>query len=249
MAGHSKWANIKHKKGRQDAKRAKIFTKMGREIMVSVKQGGADPAANARLKLALQKARAANMPGDNIKRLIQRAAGEGGANNYEELTYEGYGTGGAAVIVDVLTDNRNRTAGEIRHAFDKFGGNLGETGCVSWMFETRGEILLEAREEEADDLTLSAIEAGAEDVEYDDGTLTVYTEPALLEEVRERLEALGRNVQSAEIARVPTNTVMIEDREQAEKLIRMMDMLEDNDDVQNTWSNFDFSPEIAGELS
>lgn len=249
MAGHSKWANIKHKKGRQDAKRAKIFTKMGREIMVSVKQGGADPAANARLKLALQKARAANMPGDNIKRLIQRAAGEGGVNNYEELTYEGYGIGGSAVIVDVLTDNRNRTAGEIRHAFDKFGGNLGETGCVSWMFETRGEILLDALEEESDDLTLMAIEAGAEDVEYDDGTLTVYTEPALLEEVRERLEALGRNVQSAEIARVPTNTVMIEDREQAEKLIRMMDMLEDNDDVQNTWSNFDFSPEIAGELS
>lgn len=249
MAGHSKWANIKHKKGRQDAKRAKIFTKMGREIMVSVKQGGADPAANARLKLALQKARAANMPGDNIKRLIQRAAGEGGVNNYEELTYEGYGIGGTAVIVDVLTDNRNRTAGEIRHAFDKFGGNLGETGCVSWMFETRGEILLDALEEESDDLTLMAIEAGAEDVEYDDGTLTVYTEPALLEEVRERLEALGRNVQSAEIARVPTNTVMIEDREQAEKLIRMMDMLEDNDDVQNTWSNFDFSPEIAGELS
>lgn len=249
MAGHSKWANIKHKKGRQDAKRAKIFTKMGREIMVSVKQGGADPAANARLKLALQKARAANMPGDNIKRLIQRAAGEGGVNNYEELTYEGYGIGGAAVIVDVLTDNRNRTAGEIRHAFDKFGGNLGETGCVSWMFETRGEILLDALEEESDDLTLMAIEAGAEDVEYEDGTLTVYTEPALLEEVRERLEALGRNVQSAEIARVPTNTVMIEDREQAEKLIRMMDMLEDNDDVQNTWSNFDFSPEIAGELS
>ena len=249
MAGHSKWANIKHKKGRQDAKRAKIFTKMGRETMVSVKQGGADPAANARLKLALQKARAANMPGDNIKRLIQRAAGEGGVNNYEELTYEGYGIGGSAVIVDVLTDNRNRTAGEIRHAFDKFGGNLGETGCVSWMFETRGEILLDALEEESDDLTLMAIEAGAEDVEYDDGTLTVYTEPALLEEVRERLEALGRNVQSAEIARVPTNTVMIEDREQAEKLIRMMDMLEDNDDVQNTWSNFDFSPEIAGELS
>ena len=217
--------------------------------MVAVKMGGADTALNPRLKLALQKARAANMPNDNINRIIQKALGDDGGANYEELTYEGYGVGGAAVMVDVLTDNRNRAAGEIRHAFDKFGGNLGETGCVGWMFETRGQILVDARPDQADELTLTAIEAGADDVEYDDGTLTVYTAQGDLESVREGLEAAGVTVSSAEIAKIAQTSVMIDDLETAQKLVKMMDALEDNDDVQDTWSNFDFTDEISGKLS
>ena len=249
MAGHSKWANIKHKKGRQDAKKAKLFTKFGREIMVSVRLGGADTALNPRLKLALQKARAANMPNDNINRIIQKALGDDGGANYEELTYEGYGLGGAAVMVDVLTDNRNRAAGDVRHAFDKYGGNLGETGCVGWMFETRGQILVDAHPDQADELTLIAIEAGADDMDYDDGTLTIYTAQGDLEAVREGLETAGVTVSSAEIARIPQNTVLIDDLETAQKLVKMMDALEDNDDVQDTWSNFDFTDEISEKLS
>ncbi|QRN86607.1 YebC/PmpR family DNA-binding transcriptional regulator [Clostridia bacterium] len=248
MSGHSKWSTIKHKKGKLDAKRAKIFTKIGREIMVAVKLGGPDPDANPRLKLVMQKAKGANMPNDNVKRIIQKASGEGNTANYEELSYEGYGVGGAAVIVDVLTDNRNRTAGDVRHAFDKYGGKMGETGCVSYMFNTMGVIQVDCSEDEVDDYTLMAIEAGAEDMDFDEGTLSIYTAMGDMDSVRSSLEEQGLSIKSSEFEKIPENTVLIEDLEQAKQLLAMMDVLEDNDDVQETWSNFDIAEELEAAL-
>lgn len=248
MSGHSKWSTIKHKKGKLDAKRAKIFTKIGREIMVAVKLGGPDPDANPRLKLVIQKAKGANMPNDNVKRIIQKASGEGNTANYEELSYEGYGVGGAAVIVDVLTDNRNRTAGDVRHAFDKYGGKMGETGCVSYMFNTKGVIQVDCPEEDVDDYTLMAIEAGAEDMDFDEGTLSIYTAMGDMDSVSALLEGQGIVVRSSEFEKIPENTVLIEDLEQAKQLLAMMDVLEDNDDVQETWSNFDIAEELEEAL-
>lgn len=248
MSGHSKWSTIKHKKAKADNKRAKIFTKIGKEIMVAVKLGGSDPDGNSRLKLILQKARVNNMPGENVKKLIQKAAGEGNANLYEELTYEGYGVGGAAVIVECLTDNRNRTAGDIRHIFDKCGGNMGESGSVAWMFDSLGQLTFNLGSIDEDELTLAAIEAGARDVEVDDGVINVLTEVKDFDSVRSSLENAGFESELSELIKQPKDSLEILDLDQAKLLMKMMDLLEDNDDVQDTYSNFDFSDEIAGAL-
>lgn len=248
MSGHSKWSTIKHKKAKLDNKRAKVFTKIGKEIMVAVKLSGSDPDNNSRLKLALQKARISNMPNDNIKKLIQKAAGDNNNTNYEELVYEGYGVGGAAVIVDVMTDNRNRTAGEIRHIFDKCGGNMGETGCVSWMFDNRGLISYELNKVDEDEITMVAIENGAVDVEVEEGMLNVYTEIKDFDNIKNALEELFQEAEVAELTKIPRDSIEILDIEHAKLLMKMMDLLEDNDDVQDTYSNFDFSDEIAGQL-
>lgn len=248
MSGHSKWSTIKHKKAKLDNKRAKVFTKIGKEIMVAVKLSGSDPENNSRLKLALQKARVSNMPSDNIKKLIQKAAGDNNNTNYEELVYEGYGVGGAAVIVDVMTDNRNRTAGEIRHIFDKCGGNMGETGCVSWMFDSRGLISYDLKKIDEDEITMVAIENGAVDVEVEDGMLNVYTEIKDFDYIKNALEDSFQEAEVAELTKIPRDNIEILDIDQAKLLVKMMDLLEDNDDVQDTYSNFDFSDEIAGQL-
>ncbi|HHU33066.1 MAG: YebC/PmpR family DNA-binding transcriptional regulator [Zhaonellaceae bacterium] len=251
MAGHSKWANIKHKKSRMDEKRGKIFTKIGREIFVAVKQGGPDPEANPRLKTVLQKARENNMPNDNIQRIIQRASGDLDTTNYEELVYEGYGPAGVAVLINIMTDNRNRTAGEIRHIFSKNGGNLGETGCVAWMFDTKGVISINPNElnMDADELMLLAIEAGAEDIVNEDETIQIYTSVDDFENVKNNLTNAGIPISSSEITKVPQNTVLLTDLEQAQQVLKLLDLLEDNDDVQAVYANFEIASEIADQVS
>ena len=251
MAGHSKWANIKHKKSRMDEKRGKIFTKIGREIFVAVKQGGPDPEANPRLKTVLQKARENNMPNDNIQRIIQRASGDLDTTNYEELVYEGYGPAGVAVLINIMTDNRNRTAGEIRHIFSKNGGNLGETGCVAWMFDTKGVISINPNElnMDADELMLLAIEAGAEDIVNEDETIQIYTSVDDFENVKNNLTNVGIPISSSEITKVPQNTVLLTDLEQAQQVLKLLDLLEDNDDVQAVYANFEIASEIADQVS
>jgi YebC/PmpR family DNA-binding regulatory protein len=241
MAGHSKWANIKHKKEKTDAQRGKIFTKIGREIAVAVKEGGSsDPELNSRLKDVIAKARANNMPNDNIMRSIKKAAGEVENVNYEEVVYEGYGPNGVAVIAQVLTDNRNRTASEMRYIFDRNGGSLGATGCVSWMFDRKGVIVIENNDQiDEDALIMEAIEAGAEDVSEDtEEAFEIYTDPANFSAVRDALEKAGYTFASAEIEMVPQNTVQL-DKEQAEKVRSLIDMMEDNDDVQNVYHNME----------
>lgn len=237
MSGHSKWANIKHKKERTDSKRGKIFTKIGREIAVAVKEGGADPEANSKLKDVVAKAKANNMPNDTITRSIKKAAGELGNINYESIVYEGYGPGGVAVIVEALTDNRNRTAGEVRHSFDKNGGSLGATGCVSWMFERKGVIIVEKTDSlDEDELMMTALDAGALDVEDDEDAMEITTDVAAFSQVYETLEKAGFEFAMAEIQLVPANTVQVTpDIEQGVQ--KMLDMLEDNDDVQNVYHN------------
>ena len=237
MAGHSKWANIKHKKERTDAKRGKIFTKIGREIAVAVKEGGSDPGANSRLKDTIAKAKANNMPNDTITRSIKKAAGELGAINYESVIYEGYGAGGVAVIVEALTDNRNRTASDVRHSFDKNGGALGATGCVAWMFERKGMLVLEKSDGlDADAFMLEALEAGALDVEDDEDVLEITTDVASFSAVYDALEKSGYSFELAEIQLVPSNTVTVTEETQ-ESIQKMLDMLEDSDDVQNVYHN------------
>ena len=237
MAGHSKWANIKHKKERTDAKRGKIFTKIGREIAVAVKEGGSDPAANSKLKDTIAKAKANNMPNDTITRSIKKAAGELGAINYESVIYEGYGAGGVAVIVEALTDNRNRTASDVRHSFDKNGGSLGATGCVAWMFERKGVLVLEKNDDiDADALMLEALDAGALDVEDDDDVLEITTDVSSFSAVYDALEKSGYSFALAEIQLVPSNTVTVTEETQ-ESIQKMLDMLEDSDDVQNVYHN------------
>ncbi|WP_346354144.1 YebC/PmpR family DNA-binding transcriptional regulator [Azotosporobacter soli] len=243
MSGHSKWANIKHRKGRVDALRARITTKIGREITVAVKMGGADPAGNMRLKLVLQKAKENNVPKDNIQRAIQRGSGAGDGSNYEELTYEGYGPGGVAVMVEVLTDNRNRTAADVRHLFSKYGGNLGETGCVGWMFKKQGIFLVSADGEmDEDELMLLAIEAGADDFKTEDDEYEIICSPEAFEKVQMVLEENNLNLNMARIAMLSDTTVALAE-EDGQKMIRMLDALEDHDDVQEVYSNFDFPDE------
>lgn len=251
MSGHSKWANIKHKKAKMDEKKGKIFTKIGREIIVAVKQGGPDPEGNPRLKAVLQKARENNMPNDNIQRIIQKATGELESSNYEEIVYEGYGPAGVAILLNIMTDNRNRTAGEIRHIFSKNGGSLGETGCVAWMFETKGVITIELANSGLDEeeLALLAIEAGADDVNTEDDQLTVYTSIDSFEEVKQSLATSGVCFSSAEITKVPKNSIVISDLEQAQQILKLMDLLEDHDDVQAVYSNFELDDSIADQLA
>lgn len=245
MSGHSKWANIKHRKGKQDAQRARIFTRLGKEIIVAAKQGGGDPENNLRLKNVIQKARAANMPMDNITRVIQKATGELAGVNYEELTYEGYGPGGAAVMVEVMTDNRNRTAADVRHIFSKYGGNLGETGCVGWMFEKKGVITIEKEGlgKDADEIMMIALDAGAGDVQEDDDNFEITCAPEDFGVVDAAVRESGLNPIAAEVALVPQNTVALEGND-AVKMLKLMDALEDHDDVQNVFSNFDIDDEL-----
>lgn len=244
MSGHNKWSTIKQKKGKNDAARAKIFTKIGRELIVAVKEGGSsDPAVNSKLRDCIAKAKANNVPNDNIERIIKKAAGDNDSANYEAVTYEGYGTSGVAVIVEALTDNRNRTAGDVRHYFDKFGGNMGTPGCVSFMFEQKGVIVIDREDLEADEDTVMehALEAGAADFEADEDVFTVYTEPADMGAIRDDLAAKGYNFVTAEIAMVPNTYVKVEDKESQEKLQKMLDMFEDNDDIQNVWHNWEMT--------
>lgn len=248
MAGHSKWANIKRKKEKEDARRGKAFTKVTRELMVAAREGGGDPDANFRLRLAIDRARSVNMPNDNIERAIKRGLGEVEGANYEETVYEGYGPGGVAIMLEILTDNRNRTAGEIRFLFSKHGGNLGETGCVGWMFDKMGCITVEVGSDSEDELMLAALEAGAEDVVVADGTGEVFTKPEDFQDVRSALIEQGYNLQRAEITNVPQNTVAVAG-EEAAQLMRLIEALEDNDDVQEVYANFDIPDEILEQLS
>lgn len=240
MSGHSKWATMHRKKEKIDAAKGKVFTKLGREIIVAVREGGGPNVdANMRLKEAINKAKAANMPNDNIKRLIDKASGALDGANYEEITYEGYGPGGIAVIVEVMTDNRNRTAPEVRHSFDRAGGTLGASGCVGWMFDRKGVIIVEELGKlTEDDVMMAALDAGAEDISGEDGIYEITTAPADITVVREALEKAGIKVESSEVMMVPQNTTAIEG-ETAEKLIRLVETLEDNDDVQNVYHNAD----------
>ncbi|PKM87749.1 MAG: YebC/PmpR family DNA-binding transcriptional regulator [Firmicutes bacterium HGW-Firmicutes-12] len=251
MSGHSKWANIKHRKGKQDAMKGKMFTKLGRELIVAAKTGGPNPDANFRLKIAVQKAKEANMPNDNIQRAIQRGAGGQDNNNYEELTYEGYGPGGVAIMAPALTDNRNRTAGEIRHLFSKYGGNLGETGCVSWMFQDKG-ILTVAKDGlkmPDDELLLLTLESGAEDINFDNEEVEITTSPENFNQVKEALEAKGIVCENAEISKIPETSIEITDIEQARLLLRLMEYLDEHDDVQNTYTNLDISDEVMEQIN
>lgn len=237
MSGHSKWANIKGKKGKSDAKRGGLFTKIGREIAVAVKCGGADPNSNSRLRDAITKAKANNMPGDNIERGIKKANGELNAVNYEENIYEGYAAGGVAVIVETLTDNKNRTAGDIRHHFDKCGGSMGSTGCVSYMFERKGVIIADKAKLSEDDVMMIALDAGADDVIADEEIFEIYTDYTKLGIVREALEKEGTlKILSAEVDMIPANTVNPTEVDEP-RVRKLLDMLEDNDDVQNVYHN------------
>lgn len=239
MSGHSKWANIKNKKEKTDAQRGKIFTKIGREIAIAVKEGGgADPANNSKLRDVIAKAKANNMPNDNINRSIKKAAGEGSSVNYEEITYEGYGPGNMAVIVQVLTDNRNSIAAEMRHIFDKSGGNLGASGCVGWMFDKKGLIVIERMAlMDEDEVMMTALDAGAEDFVAQDDAFEVYTAPADFSAVREALEAAGFGFISADVQMIPQNSVNVSDAETVEKIERFLERLDDNDDVQEVFHN------------
>ena len=240
MSGHSKWNNIKRKKEKTDGAKAKIFTKIGKELAVAVREGGsADPAANSRLRECIAKAKANNVPNDNIERIIKKAAGEGSADNYESLTYEGYGPCGIAVIVETLTDNRNRTAADMRHCFDKFGGNLGQSGCVSFMFNKKGVLEIDADGLDEDKVMEDALEAGAADFAADDEVFEVITEPEDFSAVCEDLEKKGYKFLSADVAMVPDVYSAIEDEEASIKMGKLLDMLEDNDDVQNVWHNWE----------
>ena len=242
MSGHNKWSTIKQKKGKNDAARAKIFTKIGRELIVAVKEGGsADPSINSKLRDVIAKAKANNVPNDNIERIIKKAAGDADSANYEAVTYEGYGPNGIAVIVEALTDNRNRTAGEVRHYFDKFGGNMGTQGCVTFMFEKKGVLVIEREELEADEdkVMEDALEAGASDFEADEDIFTIYTEPSDFSAVRDDLTNAGYTFASAEVEMVPNNYTKLEDEESKVNMQKMLDMFEDNDDIQNVWHNWE----------
>lgn len=244
MSGHSKWANIKVKKAKTDSVRGKVFTKIGRELAIAVKQGGgADPAVNGRLRDVIAKAKAANMPNDTINRSIKKASGDDGSANYEEIVYEGYGVGGVAIIIEVLTDNRNRTASDVRHLLDKYGNGLGTSGCVAWMFDKKGVIVIDIEAVDEDTIMMQALEAGAQDIRADGDCYEIVTEPSEFSAVREALEALGYDFLSAEIAMIPNNTVQVSDAESVDKVVKLIDLLEDNDDVQNVYHNADLPDE------
>ncbi|MCO5221674.1 MAG: YebC/PmpR family DNA-binding transcriptional regulator [Thermomicrobiales bacterium] len=248
MSGHSKWATIKRQKGANDQKRGQLFTKLGREIAVAVRAGGPDPEANFRLRLAIQKARAENMPKDNIDRAIERASGAGNTDNFDEVSYEGYGPGGVAVVIQALTDNRNRTVGEVRSALTRAGGSLGESGSVAWMFDNVGLISVEADGQDPEEIALVAIDAGAEDVSIDDDGIEVYTEVQNLHVVQDALVSAGINVNSADPVMKPKATVT-PDSGAAIKIIKLLEKLEDLDDVQQVYSNLEFTDELLAEAS
>ena len=244
MSGHSKWHNIQAKKGKADAQRGAIFTKIGREIAIAVREGGANPESNGKLRDVIAKAKANNMPNDNIQRSIKKASGELSNVVYEEIVYEGYAPGGVAVIVDTISDNRNRTASDIRHCFAKYGGNMGTTGSVGFMFDTRGVLVVERTPGmDEDELMMMALDAGAEDVRPDEDVVEILTDPNEFSKVREALEQQGLTFLSAEIQKLPQNTVEVTDPETIEKIQKMLDLLEESDDVQNVYHNADLPEE------
>ena len=240
MSGHSKWHNIQKTKGAADAKRSQAFTKVAREIIVAVKTGGSgDPNNNSRLATVIAKAKAVNMPNDNIKRTIDKALGSGNTDNYESVTYEGYGPNGVAVIVEALTDNRNRTAPEMRHYFDKFGKGLGATGCVSWCFDKKGVLVIEKDDLDEDTMLMDALDAGADDMQTEENVFEIYTDPDAFNDVFSALEQKGYTFLSAQVELVPQNYVKLESEEDIKNMEKLLDMLEDNDDVQNVYHNWD----------
>ena len=244
MSGHSKWHNIQAKKGKADAQRGAVFTKIGREIAIAVRDGGANPESNGKLRDIIAKAKANNMPNDNIQRSIKKASGELSNVIYEEITYEGYAPGGVAVIVDTISDNRNRTASDIRHCFAKYGGNMGTTGSVGFMFDERGVLVVEREPgSDEDEMMMLALDAGAEDVKVDDDVFEIYTAPNDFSTVREALEKQGLAFLSAEVQKIPQNTVAVTDPDTVQKIQKMLDLLEENDDVQNVFHNADLPEE------
>lgn len=248
MSGHSKWSTIKRKKEKNDAQRGKIFTKLVKEITIAARQGGGDINVNARLRTAVLSSKSENVPQANIDRAIARGTGELEGVTYEELTYEGYGPGGVAIIIEVVTDNKNRTTPEIRHAFSKNGGNMGETGCVAWMFDQKGVIVVGKEGIDEDELMMIALEAGAEDIQDEEDVFDIFTSFTAFEAVRSQLLENGIEPLRAEISRVPQSTVAIEGKE-AEQLLRLMEVLEDHDDVQNVYANFDIDDKVLEEMN
>lgn len=248
MSGHSKWSQIKRQKGATDARRGQLFTKLGREVTVAAREGGPDPDANPRLRMAVQRAREGNMPMDTIDRAIKRGSGSGEGAALEEITYEGYGPGGAAILVEAVTDNRNRTVAEVRNAFTRGGGNLGESGCVAWNFESRGIISLESNGQDPEEVTLHAIDAGADDFSVDANLVEVYTDPGRVESVRSALEQRSLTVSSAEAAMVPKTTLEIDQRD-AVAVAKLMERLEDLEDVQRVYTNVELSEEALQALA
>lgn len=248
MSGHSKWHSIKHKKAAIDAKRGQAFTKVIKEITIAARTGGGDPNANARLRAAIANAKTVNMPQDNITRAIKKGTGELPGVSYEEFVYEGYGPGGVALIIDILTDNKNRTVAEIRHIFGKHNGNLGESGCVAWMFDKKGLITVEAEKVDEDRLMELALNAGAEDMQADDDIFEITTKPEDMEKVREALEKNGITIASAQVSRIPQSTIKLEGKH-AEQMLKLMEKLEDHDDVQDVCANFDIPDEVMEQLS
>ncbi|MGH7849169.1 MAG: YebC/PmpR family DNA-binding transcriptional regulator [Thermodesulfobacteriota bacterium] len=248
MSGHSKWANIKHRKAAVDAKRGKAFTKLIRELTVAAKHGGGEPESNPRLRTAIAAAKNQNMANDTIDRAIKRGTGEMGGEEYHELSYEGYGPGGSAVLVKTLTDNKNRTVSDIRRIFTKFGGSLGESGCVSWMFHMKGRIAFEKSKVDEDKVFEIALDAGADDVTTEESELVVITPPESFEAVKSAIQGAGLGYENAEVTMIPQNSIKIEGRE-AENMIRLMEALEDSDDVQNVYSNFDVSEDLMLSLA
>ncbi len=248
MSGHSKWATIKRKKGKLDAQRGKLFSRLNKEIMIAARDSGSDPDSNPRLRTAIATAKAANMPQDNIKRAIQKGTGELPGTTYEEITYEGYGPGGVAILMEVVTDNRNRTVAEIRSILSKNGGNLGETGCVGWMFDKKGVIRIPKDRANEDDLMDLAIEAGAEDLATEDDNYEIYTPFADFYKVRSAIEEKGFPIESAEITMIPQNYIKL-DGKKAEQMLRLMSLLDEHDDIQDVYANFDIDDELMEQLS
>ncbi len=244
MSGHSKWHNIQARKGKADAARGKIFTKIGREIAIAVREGGPDPAVNGKLRDVIAKARANNMPGDNIQRSIKKASGENGSVVYEEFSYEGYAPGGVAIIVDIVTDNRNRTASDIRHIFDKNGGNMGTTGSVSFMFDQKGVLVVERQPGmDEDEMMMTALDAGAEDMKTEEDVFEIYTAPNDFSSVREKLEQAGYAFLSADKQMIPQNYIAVADEETVQKIQKLLDMLDENDDVNEVYHNAELPEE------
>ncbi|MCA9664984.1 MAG: YebC/PmpR family DNA-binding transcriptional regulator [Myxococcales bacterium] len=248
MSGHNKWSTIKHKKGAADAKRGKLFSKLIKEITVAARMGGGDPNANPRLRTALNGARTSNMPKDTVERAIKRGTGELEGVDYEEISYEGYGPAGVAVMVEAMTDNRNRTVAEVRHIFSKYNGNMGESGCVAWMFDSKGLITLPKADLSEEQLMEHALEAGAEDIADAGEQFEVYCDAGSVEDIADTLRNAGLEVESAQRAMIPQNTVKVEGRD-AETLLKLLNALEDNEDVQNVWANFDIDDELLESLS
>jgi len=249
MSGHSKWSTIKRKKGKADAERGKKFTRLIKELTVAAREGGGDPDGNPRLRTAIATAKAENMPADNIKRAIQKGTGELPGVVYESATYEGYGPGGVAIYLEVLTDNKNRVVADVRHIFSKYGGNLGANGCVAWMFDKKGVITVDLESADEDTLLEIALEAGAEDMTSDSGAFEITMDAGAVDDVRTSIEARGIKIESAEVTMLPQNTTKIESEKEASSMLKLLDLLEENDDVQKVYSNFDIDQALLEKLA